>query len=108
MTDKIVVLVTCGNQEEAVKLAKSLVEKRLAACVNLLPGISSWYWWENKVTEDHEILLVIKSSRTKYAELEKEVLLLHSYAVPEVIALQIVDGSSNYLGWIEESIKDGL
>ena len=106
MTDKIVVLVTCGNRKEAGKLAKSLVEKRLAACVNLLPGISSWYWWENKVTEDHEILLVIKSSRTKYAELEKEVLRLHSYAVPEVIALQIVDGSGNYLGWIEESLKE--
>ena len=106
MTDKIVVLVTCGNREEAGKLAKSLVEKRLAACVNLLPGISSWYWWENTVTEYHEILLMIKSSRTKYAELEKEVLRLHSYAVPEVIALQIVDGSANYLGWIEESLKE--
>ena len=106
MTDKIVVLVTCGNREEAGKLAKSLVEKRLAACVNLLPGISSWYWWENTVTEDHEILLMIKSSRTKYAELEKEVLRLHSYAVPEVIALQIVDGSGNYLEWIEESLKE--
>ncbi|PYV43943.1 MAG: hypothetical protein DMG06_08625 [Acidobacteria bacterium] len=105
MTDKIVVLVTCGNQEQAERLAKSLVEKRLAACVNLVPGITSWYWWENKLTQDQEILLMMKSSRGKFAELEKEVLRLHSYAVPEVIALQIVEGSENYLNWIDESLS---
>ncbi len=104
MTDKIVVFVTCGNQKEAEHLAKSLVEKRLAACVNMLPGISSWYWWENEVTQDQEILLVMKSTRSKFAELEKEVLRLHSYAVPEIIALQVVEGSKNYLNWIDESL----
>lgn len=105
MTDKIVVFVSCGNRTEAERLAKSLVEKRLAACVNLLPEISSWYWWENKVTQDQEILLLIKSSREKFAELEKEVLRLHSYAVPEVVALQIVEGSGDYLNWIESSLR---
>jgi periplasmic divalent cation tolerance protein len=105
MTDKIVVLVTVGGSEEAAQLARSLVEKRLVACVNRVPGISSWYWWEDKVREDQEVLLIMKSSREKFAELEKEVVRLHSYAVPEVIALQIVEGSKNYLSWIENSLK---
>jgi len=107
MTDKIVIFVTVGNSNDAAVLAKSLVEKRLAACVNLLPGVASWYWWEGKVTEDQEVLLMMKTSRDKFAALEKEVLRLHSYAVPEVIALQIVEGSKNYLNWIEESLKSG-
>ena len=62
MTDKIVIFVTVGNSKDAALLAKSLVEKRLAACVNLLPGIASWYWWEGKVTEDQEVLLMMKTS----------------------------------------------
>ena len=106
MTDKLVIFVTVGNSNEAATLAKSLVEKRLVACVNLLPGIASWYWWEGKVTEDQEVLLVMKTSRDKFVALEKEVLRLHSYAVPEVIALPIVEGSKNYLNWIEESVKE--
>lgn len=105
MTDKIVIFVAVWNSNDAAVLAKSLVEKRLAACVNLLPGVASWYWWEGKVTEDQEVLLMMKTSRDKFAALEKEVLRLHSYAVPEVIALQIVEGSRNYLNWIEESLK---
>ncbi|MCI0421673.1 MAG: divalent-cation tolerance protein CutA [Acidobacteria bacterium] len=106
MTDKIVVFVTVGSSQEAGALARSLVEKRLAACVSLLAGVASWYWWEDKVTEDQEVLLMMKTSRDKFAALEKEVLRLHSYAVPEVIALQIVEGSKNYLAWMEDSLKD--
>jgi periplasmic divalent cation tolerance protein len=105
MTDKIVVLVNCGNSNEAETLAKSLVEKRLAACVNVVSGLVSWYWWENKLTQDNEVLLIIKSSRGNLAELEKEVLRLHSYAVPEIIALPIVEGSVNYLNWMEQSLR---
>jgi len=107
MTDKILVLVTCGNAREAEEIARSLIERRLAACVNVLPGLISWYWWENKLTQDQEILLIIKSSREVFGELEKEVLRLHSYAVPEVVALSIVEGSMNYLGWIDQSLKSG-
>ncbi len=105
MTDKIVVLVNCRNQKEAEGLARSLVEKKLAACVNVLPGLVSWYWWENKLTQDQEVMLLIKSSREIFTELEKEIRRLHSYAVPEVIALPIVEGSADYLNWIEESMK---
>ena len=89
MTDKIVVLVTCGKREEADHLAKSLVELRLAACVNVIPGVLSCYWWEGKVTRDNELLLIIKTSRTRFEELRKEVQRLHSYSVPEIIALPI-------------------
>ena len=106
MTDKIVIFVAVGNSSDAALLAKSLVEKRLAACVNLVPGVSSWYWWEGKVNVDEEVLLMMKTSRDKFAALEKEVLRLHSYAVPEIIAIQIVEGSKNYLSWIEESLKE--
>jgi periplasmic divalent cation tolerance protein len=105
MTDKIVVFVTAGNSDEAAALARTVVEKRLAACVNVLPGVTSWYWWEGKVTEDREVVLVIKTSRDKFDALEKEVLRQHSYAVPEIIALPVVEGSKNYLNWIEESLK---
>ena len=106
MTDKIVVFVMVGNPNDAAVLAKSLVEKRLAACVNLVPGATSWYWWDGKVAEDQEVLLIVKTSRHKFASLEKEVVRLHSYAVPEVVAIQIVEGSKNYLNWIEESLKE--
>ena len=107
MTDKIVIFVAVGNSSDAALLAKSLVEKRLVACVNLVPGVSSWYWWEGKVNQDQEVLLMMKTSRDKFAALEKEVLRLHSYAVPEIIAVQIVEGSKNYLNWVEESLKGG-
>ena len=105
MTDKVVVLVNCSSLEEASRIGRQLVAKRLAACVNLVPGVRSWYWWEGKVVEDNEVMIMIKTSRERLAELEKEVVRLHSYAVPEVIALRVVDGSRNYLNWIEFSLS---
>ena len=105
MTDKVVVLVNCSSLEEAGTIGRQLVAKRLAACVNLVPGVHSWYWWEGKVVEDNEVMVMIKTSRERLAELEKEVVRLHSYAVPEVIALQVVDGSRNYLNWIDFSLS---
>ena len=105
MTDKVVVLVNCSNLEEAGQIGRQLVAKRLAACVNLVPGVRSWYWWEDKVVEDNEVMIMIKTSREQLADLEKEVVRLHSYAVPEVIALQVVDGSKDYLSWIDSSLR---
>jgi periplasmic divalent cation tolerance protein len=109
MTDKIVVLSTCGSPEEGQRLAHALVEKRLAACVNIIPGMRSVYRWHNEagkdvVEEEEEVLLVIKTSRALLAELRTEIERLHSYDVPEVIALSVVDGSEGYLAWLDREL----
>jgi periplasmic divalent cation tolerance protein len=104
MTDKIVVLSTCGSAEEARKLARHLVEAHLAACVNVVPGIYSVFHWEGKVDEASEWLLVIKSTRARMEDLKAEIRKIHSYAVPEIVALQIVDGSTDYLDWIDREV----
>jgi periplasmic divalent cation tolerance protein len=109
MTDKIVVLSTCASAEEAQRLAHALVEKRLAACVNVIPGIRSVYRWRdtagNDAIEDaEEVLLAIKTSRSLMEELRDEIERLHSYEVPEVIALQVVDGAERYLAWMNREL----
>jgi periplasmic divalent cation tolerance protein len=104
MTDKIVVLSACRSPEEAHKLAHALVEKRLAACVNIVPGVRSVYHWKDAIEEEEETLLVIKSSRPLLEELCSELERLHSYEVPEVIALTVVDGSEAYLAWLTREL----
>jgi periplasmic divalent cation tolerance protein len=106
MTDKIVVLSTCGSSDEARKLARHLVETRVAACVNVVPGVYSVFHWEGKVDESAEWLLVIKSTRERLPALRLELQKMHSYAVPEVVALQIVDGSSDYIEWIGREVEE--
>ncbi len=104
MTDKIVVLVTCSSTREARKIARTLVERRLAACVNILDRIRSVYRWKGKVEESSERLLVIKTARGRFRALETAVRELHSYELPEIVALPLVDGLEEYLGWIEASV----
>jgi periplasmic divalent cation tolerance protein len=101
-SESIVVLVTCGSEEEALKIAHSLVEEHLAACVNLISPIRSIYRWEGKIWDEREWLLIIKTQRQRFEELERKVKSLHSYAVPEIIGLPIVEGSSSYLNWLAE------
>jgi periplasmic divalent cation tolerance protein len=101
MTDKIVVVSTCGSAGEAERIARGLVDKRVAACVNVLPGMRSIYRWEGAVEDAGEWLLLIKTTRARFAELRAELERLHSYEVPEVIALPVVEGSEKYLGWID-------
>ena len=105
MTESIVVLVTCGSEEEALKIANALVEDHLAACANLVSPIRSIYRWEGKIWDEKEWLLIIKTQEKRYDELEKRVKTLHSYTVPEIIGLPIVKGSSSYLHWLEEMAK---
>lgn len=101
----MVVLVTCGSEEEGLKIARTLVEERLAACVNLLPTIRSIYRWEGKTCDEKEWLLIIKTKKERFEDLEEKVKSLHSYSVPEIIGLPIVEGSSSYLQWLEEMTK---
>ncbi len=104
MTDKIVVLVTCGSEEEGRKIARGLVEKRLAACVNMVPRIESVYRWKGAVEESSECLLLAKTTRSRFAPLETAVRELHSYELPEIVALPLVDGLDAYLEWIGASV----
>jgi periplasmic divalent cation tolerance protein len=104
MTDKIVVLSTCANGEEAEKLARALVEQRLAACVNVVPGMKSYYRWQGNLETAGECLMVIKSSRGRFAELRAALEKAHSYEVPEVLALPVVEGSPDYLNWIDANL----
>ncbi|HYM05128.1 MAG TPA: divalent-cation tolerance protein CutA [Terriglobales bacterium] len=101
MTDKIVVLSTASSAEEAEKIARRLVEQHLAACVNVAPGVRSFYRWKGKVEDSGEWLLIIKSSRSRFEALQAEMEKLHSYEVPEVIALAVIEGARNYLQWME-------
>ncbi len=102
MSEPIIVFVTCGSEEEAEKIANSLVDERMAACVNIISPVRSIYRWEGKIWDEKEWLLIIKTQRRRFAELEKKVKLLHSYSVPEIIALPIAEGSTSYLKWLEE------
>lgn len=100
MTDALVVLVTTPSAELAAGLARTLVEERLAACGNVLPGVRSVYRWEGEVHDDTEALLVLKTSRARFEALRERVLSLHPYDVPEVLALAVEAGSASYLAWI--------
>ena len=102
MSEAMVVLVTCGSEEEATKIANSLVEERLAACVNMISPVRSIYRWEGKIWDEKEWMLIIKTKRHRFEELEKKVKSLHSYSVPEIIALPIVEAASSYLNWLRE------
>lgn len=100
MSDKIVVLSTCGSAEEAASIARALVERRLAACVNIVPGVRSVYRWKGAVEEAEEWLLIVKSSQALFERLEEELRKMHSYETPEIVALPVVAGSASYLEWL--------
>jgi periplasmic divalent cation tolerance protein len=106
VTDKVIVLVTCGSAKEARRIARVLVEQRLAACVNILEvPVRSIYRWKGNINSAKEVLLVIKSSRKRFAVLQGTIRKLHSYDVPEIIALPILRGSRDYLAWLRQSIR---
>lgn len=100
----IMAMTTTGSTEEAAKIAASLVERRLAACVQIVPGISSVYWWEGEVAQDSESLLLCKTTEERYDELERAIRELHSYTTPEIVAVRIERGSDDYLEWLRRSV----
>ncbi|NJD55575.1 MAG: divalent-cation tolerance protein CutA [Nitrospirae bacterium] len=102
MTDSLVVLITAPNEEDAAAMAKALVEGRLAACVNIVRQIRSIYRWQGKIEDDQEVLMIAKTRKECFAELVNKVRELHTYTVPEIVALPIVAGYEGYLGWLKE------
>src|SRR4029077_16317136 len=101
MTDKLVVLVTCASPKEAARIARALVKSRLAACGNIFQNpVRSIYRWQKKIESGKECMLLIKTSRSRFAKLQAAIRRLHSYEVPEIIALPIAGGSPEYLAWL--------
>ena len=107
MTDKIVVLSTCGSEDEAERLARLLIERRLAACVSIVPRMRSVYRWNGAVESSDEWLLLIKSSRSLFEQLRGAIEGAHSYRVPEVLALPVIDGAADYLDWLQANLQEG-
>ncbi len=101
----MVVFVTVPNREEAEKIARALIESRLAACVNIVNGLKSIYWWQGKIEEDNELLLIIKTRIEVFEELVLKIKELHPYTVPEIIGLPIIAGSKDYVDWLRNEIK---
>jgi periplasmic divalent cation tolerance protein len=99
----VVVLVTCPNRRVAELLGRSMVEERLAACANVVPGLTSIYRWGGKLCRDREVLVIMKTRRPRFQALARRVCALHPYAVPEIIALPLAAGSPAYLQWVAES-----
>lgn len=96
---------TCKDRRQATKIARALVRERLAACVNIVPGVASIYAWEGKVEEGREVLLLIKSRSSLSKKLASRVKELHSYTVPEVVTIPIASGNPDYLRWVRESTR---
>jgi len=100
--DEIVVFITVSSEDEAAKIAKALVENKLAGCVNIIKNIRSIYSWQGKIEDEPEVLMIAKTQKHLFDSLMKKVKELHSYTVPEIIALPIVEGSEEYLKWLRE------
>ena len=104
MTDKIIVFVTCESREQGEQIAQTAVTEKLAACVNVLPGIRSCYVWERKLTWSDEVLLLIKTTRGRFEQLKNRIKGMHSYSVPEIVGVTIDEASEKYLDWIDMSV----
>lgn len=101
----IAVFITCSSRKEAVCIADAILRKKLAACANIISELESKFWWNGKIVKAKEALVIAKTSRRRFISLEREVKRLHSYEVPEIIALPIVAGSKSYLEWIDKNTK---
>ena len=101
----LIVFMTASSREEAVKIVRTLLEEKLIACANIVDHVSSFFWWQGKIEEEKEVLAIMKSNEKLFEKLSERVAELHSYDVPEVLALPIVDSSSSYLDWLKASLE---
>ena len=101
----LIVFMTASSREEAVKIVRTLLEERLIACGNIVDSVSSFFWWKGKIEEEKEVLVIMKSDEKLFKKLSKRVTELHSYDVPEILALPIVDSSSSYLEWLKNCLE---
>lgn len=104
-TDALMIYCTCSNKQVAESIVKDLLDKRLIACANILPAIESHYVWQGAIENSQEILVLIKTNKAKYTDVEKVILTLHPYELPEIIAVPIEAGLPNYIHWINESVS---
>ncbi|KPL04632.1 MAG: hypothetical protein AMJ90_00255 [candidate division Zixibacteria bacterium SM23_73_2] len=105
MTEYMVVFITASTFDQAEKIGKALLEKKLVACVNIIKDIKSFFWWKGEISDEDEVLLMAKSKNDNFKKIEKETKKLHSYSVPEIIALPLISGSKEYLDWIESETR---
>lgn len=101
----VVILITCANRREGKRIARHLVKQRLVACVNIIGKINSVFWWQKKIDSASEVLLIAKSKKSLMPKIIRQVRSLHSYQVPEVIALPILAGNKDYINWINDSVR---
>lgn len=101
----LIAYLTCANLEEAHKIGRRLVEKRLAACVNIIPKVFSYYWWKGELVTDEEVGLIAKTQASLKKKIIEEVKKVHSYEVPAILFLPIIDGNPDFLGWVKEETK---
>jgi periplasmic divalent cation tolerance protein len=105
MTDFQIVLSTCPDRDQAERIADRLLEQRLAACINILPGVQSFYRWQGSIESASEVLLLIKTRSALISEVQATIASLHSYDVPEFLVLSVSGGSEGYLAWLEASLR---
>ena len=103
--DFVIIMVMCATRTEARRIASSLLAKKLVACANIIDGVESKFWWKGKIDRANETLLMMKAKRANFKKIEAAVKKLHSYEVPEIIAVPIIAGSKDYLSWIKASTK---
>ncbi|MDX9785583.1 MAG: divalent-cation tolerance protein CutA [Desulfobacterales bacterium] len=104
--EKIVIYITVGNIEEAKKIGRKLLEERLVACVNMIDGMQSMYWWHDAIQEDMEVILIAKTTNALAAKVINQVTALHSYEIPCIVSLPIKDGNPAFLEWIEKEVTE--
>ena len=100
MTEFIIVFITAPNEKEAASISRTIVEERLVACVNIIPSVRSIYRWQGRVEDEQEVLMIVKTKKSLFERLQERVKELHSYEVPEIIGLPLVEGSKEYLDWL--------